>query len=56
MNENNQVCGLLEISNSYADYFSFDEEYYGVILAKIIEVLLRRTTRIRLMDTTNSFN
>lgn len=46
----------MEISNSYADYFSFDEEYYGVILAKIIEVMIHRTIKAKLLETTIQFS
>ncbi|CAD8148168.1 unnamed protein product [Paramecium pentaurelia] len=34
-NQNQTLLGILEISISVNDYFSFDEEYYGVILAKL---------------------
>lgn len=31
----------MEISNSVSDFFSFDEEYYGVLAAKFCEQLVR---------------
>ena len=36
--------GVLEISNSYSNQFNFDDEYLAVVMAKFIQVILKRLT------------
>ena len=42
-----QLCGILEISNARNKNFGFDEEFYGSILAKFLCTLLQRLVFIR---------
>ncbi|CAD8051907.1 unnamed protein product [Paramecium primaurelia] len=55
-NQNQILSGILEISNSVSDYFSFDEEYYGVILAKFCEQLIKNQIKTRLLSVTLKFD
>ncbi|KAM3145598.1 hypothetical protein pb186bvf_002372 [Paramecium bursaria] len=55
-NQNNHLAAILEISNSVSDYFSFDEEYYGVIFSKICEQILKIQLKNRLMEVTLNYN
>ncbi|CAD8157727.1 unnamed protein product [Paramecium pentaurelia] len=55
-NQNQQLIGILEISNAVSDFFSFDEEYFGVILAKFCELVIQNYIQNSLFQITQKFD
>ncbi|CAD8071345.1 unnamed protein product [Paramecium sonneborni] len=54
--QNKRVIGVLEMSNSVCDFFSFDEEYFGVILAKFCELVIQDYIQNSLYQITLKFD
>lgn len=47
--------GVLQISNSEGDVFTFDEEYYAIVITKLIEQVLKKIVESQLTVLQNKY-